>query len=79
MAPPLIFLTFVVVAALLIAVAAFVATRTGLWVRETSPDAETEAGAPDAARPAADEDEPRFERPQHVAVSDPARQRYIGT
>jgi hypothetical protein len=45
MAPPLIFLFFVIVVAAIVAVVALVAIRTGLWVRETShPDS---APAPD--------------------------------
>jgi len=72
MAPPLIFLTFVIVVALLIAAGAFVATRTGLWVRETSTSAEEPASETEA-------DDPRFDRPDHVEVEDPAKQRFIGT
>jgi hypothetical protein len=71
MAPPLIFLLFVIVVALLIVGGLFVATRTGLWVRETSTSAE-EPASPEA-------DEPRFDRPAHVEVEDPAKQRFIGT
>ena len=80
MAPPLIFLAFVIIVALVVGIGAFVALRTGLWVRETSTDAEVTVHDPrGAAEPSSETDEPRFDRPEHVEVEDPAKQRYIGT
>lgn len=80
MAPPLIFLAFVIVVAAVVGIGAFVALRTGLWVRETSTDAEVTVHDPQGAEAASSEaDEARFDRPEHVEVEDPAKQRFIGT
>lgn len=80
MAPPLIFLGFVIIVAAVAAIGMLVAIRTGLWVRQTSTDAEVEVHDPErAASMGPSDDEQRFERPEHVEVSDPAKQRFIGT
>ncbi len=79
MAPPLIFLLVVIVIAAVVAGAMLFGVRTGLWARETNPDAPP---VPDddrrrGASAFVDEDR-RFDRPEHVETDDPAKQRFVG-
>jgi hypothetical protein len=71
MAPPVIALLFIIVIAAVVAVGALVAVRTGLWVRETKPEADVKDAA---GRPVGEE-----RRPDHVEVDDPSKQHYVGT
>jgi heme A synthase len=73
MAPPLFFLLFVALVLIVVAVGAFVAIRTGLWVRETSPDGDT------AESDGAESGERFDRRPEHTRVDDPGKQTFIGT
>ena len=77
MAPPLIFLAFVILVVAIVGIGMVVALRTGLWVRETDPDAKPVPSDDRSAgtRQFADEDAP--DRPTHVAVEDPANQRFV--
>jgi hypothetical protein len=83
MAPPLIFLLFVVGIALLVGIGLFVAARTGLWVRETSTNVAPEDDLPTRGRGARGR-EARFdhdddaERPEHVTREDPTKARTFG-
>jgi hypothetical protein len=83
MAPPLIFLIFVVGIALLVGIGLFVAARTGLWVRETSTKGPLEDEVPTRGS-AGRGREGRFERddadrPEHVTREDPSKARTFGT
>jgi hypothetical protein len=83
MAPPLIFLIFVVGIALLVGIGLFVAARTGLWVRETSTKGPLEDEVPTRGRGGRGR-EGRFERddadrPEHVTREDPSKARTFGT
>jgi hypothetical protein len=71
MAPPLIALLFVLVIAAVVIGGGLVAIRTGLWVRETKPEADVKDPA---GRPVGEE-----QRPEHVEVDDPSKQHYVGT
>jgi hypothetical protein len=78
MAPPLIFLFFVIIVLAIVAGGALLAIRTGLWVKQTDPDTPMEGDEPLVGREAERAD--RFDkRPEHVAVEDPSRQRFIGS
>jgi hypothetical protein len=86
MAPPLIFLIFVIGIAALIGIGLFVAARTGLWVRETSTKGPLENEVPTRGR-ASRGREGRFDRdgddaedrPEHVTREDPTKARTFGT
>jgi hypothetical protein len=83
MAPPLIFLVFVIGIALLVGIGLFVAARTGLWVRETSTNVAPEDDLPTRGRGGRGR-EARFDRddadrPEHVTREDPTKSRTFGT
>jgi hypothetical protein len=83
MAPPLIFLVFVIGIALLVGIGLFVAARTGLWVRETSTKGPLEDEPPTRGRVGRGREE-RFDRddsdrPEHVTREDPTKARTFGT
>lgn len=82
MAPPLIFLAFVILVALIVGIGLIIATRTGLWVRETSTKTPREHDLPTRGRGSRGRED-RFERdderPEHVTREDPTKARTFGT
>jgi hypothetical protein len=85
MAPPLIFLIFVIGIALLVGIGLFVAARTGLWVRETSTKGPLEDEVPTRGRAGLgregrfEHDDADADRPEHVTREDPTKARTFGT
>lgn len=83
MAPPLVFLVFVIGVVLLVGIGLIVAARTELWVRETSTKVPPEGDLPTRGRGGRGRED-RFERndaarPEHVSREDSTQARTFGT
>jgi hypothetical protein len=86
MAPPLIFLFFVIVVGLIIVGGALIAIRTGLWVKQTDPDTPTRGDEPLVGReaeeaeraeaPTASHTQPREERERAYGAEAAADERF---